>query len=125
MLGGPKPAYSAPTGADSDAGARRLGGRIVANEANRRERTRAESQANKFSPARVLFVGPNSAPNPDAIPPIEALAAPGVRIHPAPPHSLYPINLLRIRFGIARETGQFSYLAPPETAGFEPRRENF
>ncbi len=88
MLGGPKPAYSAPTGADSDAGARRLGGRIVANEVNRRERTRAESQANKFSPARVLFVGPNSAPNPDAIPPIAALAAPGVRIHPAPPTSL-------------------------------------
>ena len=50
---------------------------------------------------------------------------PGVRIPPSPPVSLYPINLLRIRFGIARESRQFSYLAPPETAGFEPRRENF
>jgi hypothetical protein len=50
---------------------------------------------------------------------------PEVRIRSAPPVSLYPTNLLQIRFGIARESGQFSYLALPETAGFEPRRENF
>jgi hypothetical protein len=56
-------------------------------------------------------------------------AQPGARIESVffldPPVSLYPTNLLQIRFGIARESGQFSYLAPPETAGFEPRRENF
>src|SRR5271169_6266414 len=51
-------------------------------------RSRAESQANKFSPARMLFVGPNSAPNSGQIVPIETLAAPGVRIHPASPPSL-------------------------------------
>ena len=55
----------------------------------------------------------------------EGLAAPRVRIPLSPPVSLYPTNLLRIRFGIARESRQFSYLAPPETAGFEPRRKNF
>ena len=42
----------------------------------------AGSQANKFSPARPLFVGPNSAPNPRPTPSIENLAVPGVRIHP-------------------------------------------
>ena len=36
----------------------------------------------------MLLVGPNSAPNSGRIPPLEALAAPGVRIHPAPPASL-------------------------------------
>jgi len=37
----------------------------------------------------MLFVGANSAPTSGRIPPIEALAAPGVRIHPAPPTSPY------------------------------------
>jgi hypothetical protein len=37
----------------------------------------------------MLLVGPNSAPNSGRIPPLEALAAPGVRIHPAPPASPY------------------------------------
>jgi hypothetical protein len=50
---------------------------------------------------------------------------PEVRIRSAPPLSLYPTNLLRICLGIARESRQFWYLAPPETAGFEPHRENF
>lgn len=49
---------------------------------------KAESMANIFSPARMLLFGPNSAPNSRRIPPIEALAAPGVRIHPSPPNSL-------------------------------------
>jgi hypothetical protein len=46
-----------------------------------------ESQANKFSPARMPFVGPNSAPNAGRIPAHRTLAAPEVRIHPAPPSS--------------------------------------
>jgi hypothetical protein len=51
-------------------------------------RNRAEFQANEFSPARMLSLGPNLAPNLGRIPPIEALAVPGVRIHLSPPHSL-------------------------------------
>jgi hypothetical protein len=51
-------------------------------------RNRAEFQANEFSPARMLSLGPNRAPNLGRIPPIEALAVPGVRIHPSPPYSL-------------------------------------
>ena len=45
-------------------------------------RNRAEFQANRFSPARMLFFGPNSAPISGRIPPIEACAVPGVRIRP-------------------------------------------
>ena len=52
-------------------------------------RSRAEPRANKFSPARMLLFARNSAPNSGRIPPREALAAPGVRIHPAPPTSQY------------------------------------
>ena len=53
----------------------------LANEAYRR---RAEAQPTlrrtNFSPARMLFVAPNSAPNSGRISPIETLAAPRVRI---------------------------------------------
>ena len=59
----------------------------LANEANRREPKQSESQANNFSPARMLFVGPNSAQPRAEFPPIEALAAPGVPIHTALPTS--------------------------------------
>ena len=51
-------------------------------------RSRAEPQPNKFSPAPMLFFGPNSAPNSGRIPPRYTLVAPGVRIPPSPPHSL-------------------------------------
>jgi len=57
----------------------------LANEAYRR---RAEAQPTlrrtNFSPARMLFVAPNSAPNSGRISPIETLAAPRVRIPLAP-----------------------------------------
>ena len=49
----------------------------------------AESEANLFSPALMLFLGGNSGPNSGRIPRVQALAAPGVRIRPSPPHSLY------------------------------------
>jgi len=51
--------------------------------------TGAEFQANRFSPARMLFFGPNSAPSSGRIPPTEVLAVPGVLIRPSPPYSLY------------------------------------
>ena len=51
--------------------------------------TGAEPHANRFSPARMLLFGPNSAPNSGQISPIEMLAVPGVRIRPSPPYSLY------------------------------------
>ena len=45
-------------------------------------RSRAEPRANKFSPARMLLFGLNSAPNSGRIPPIVALAAPGFESTP-------------------------------------------
>jgi hypothetical protein len=56
-------------------------------------RNRAEFQANKFSPAQMFFFEPNHVLNLGRIPPIEALAAPGVLIRPSPPYSLacFPI----------------------------------
>jgi hypothetical protein len=59
----------------------------LANDANRRADGKPNPRANKFSPARMLFDGPDSAPNSGRIPLIEAPAAPEVRIHPAPPVS--------------------------------------
>jgi len=50
-------------------------------------RSRAEPQPNKFSPAPMLFFGPNSAPNSGRIPTRYTLVAPGVRIPPSPPTS--------------------------------------
>jgi hypothetical protein len=50
-------------------------------------RSRAEPQPNKFSPAPMLFFGPNSAPNSGRIPPRYTLVAPRVRIPPSPPYS--------------------------------------
>jgi len=44
----------------------------LANEGARRGPKRAEFQANKISPARLLFFGPNSAPNSDRIPPLRS-----------------------------------------------------
>ena len=59
----------------------------LANEGARRGPKRAEFQANKISPARLLFFGPNSGPNLGRIPSTKALAVPGVRIPPSPPAS--------------------------------------
>jgi hypothetical protein len=60
---------------------------LVGDSPTKARSSRAEFQANKLSPARMLFVGPHSAPNSAGIPAIEALAASRVRIHSAPPMS--------------------------------------
>ena len=60
----------------------------LANEGARRGPKRAEFQANKISPARLFFFGPNSGPNLGRIPSTKALAVPGVRIRPSPHFSL-------------------------------------
>jgi len=59
-------------------------------EATRRAlRVMPRSKANKFSPAPMLFFGPNSAPNSGRIPPLESRRVSGVRIRPSPPASPY------------------------------------
>jgi hypothetical protein len=79
-------------------------------------RSRAESQANKFSPARMLFIGPNSAPNSGRIAPIETLAAPGVRIHPAPPTSPSPFGIGPEMIEIRAPAAYFARLMAAESA---------
>ena len=55
----------------------------LANEANQREPKQSQIPGEQNSlRARMHLVGPNSATNSGRIPPLEALAAPGVRIHP-------------------------------------------
>jgi len=90
------------------------------NLGERSEPEKAEAKpnprANKFSPARMLFVGPNSRQTRAEFPPIEALAAPEVRIHPAPPTSPSPFRIGPEMIEMRAPAAYFARLVAAESA---------